>query len=69
MHIHENVHEEDIRSGEWIASCIAYLRTEFAVKRKAMDLKVLHIERVKSYAPRIYHIVADVSCKASTNQC
>ena len=68
LHIHENVHEEDIRSGEWMSSCLAYLRSEFATRGKPMDLEVLHIERVKSYAPRVYHFVADISCTSGGTQ-
>lgn len=30
---------------------------------KPMDVRVVHVEFVKSYAPRVYHIVVDLLCK------
>lgn len=64
LHVHENVHEKLLTSGEWIDYCLRKFRDLFIAHEKNLVPKCLHIERVKSYAPRIYHIVADIQCVA-----
>jgi tRNA G37 N-methylase Trm5 len=60
LHIHENVHERLLLNGEWIDYCLAKMESLFATAMKPMRLSCTKIERVKSYAPRVYHIVADI---------
>lgn len=62
LHVHETVHEQRLRSGEWIAHCLSSLAGLFEGRGTPMELACAHIERVKSYAPRVLHIVADIVC-------
>lgn len=64
LHIHENVHEEILKSGEWVSFCVSTLEKLSEEKGKPFEFSVTHIEKVKSYAPRIYHIVLDIFCTA-----
>jgi tRNA G37 N-methylase Trm5 len=62
LHVHENVHEVSLQSGEWLAMCLYRLGTLMADRGKPMRLVCTHLEKVKSYAPRVFHIVADIDC-------
>lgn len=62
MHVHENVHEAEIAA--WTAGMAAEMRDLLAKEHGvAWAVEVVHVERVKSYAPRVYHIVVDLACK------
>lgn len=57
LHIHGNVpsHEIDFVWAPWVA-----WRIQAYVPNETWSVTVHHVERVKSYAPRILHCVADV---------
>ena len=60
IHIHENVHEKEIASfAEEARSEIERLSRDAG---KEMQVRVGHVERVKSYAPRVLHVVVDLYC-------
>eukprot|EP01031_Cornospumella_fuschlensis_P028786 gene28786-34751_t len=60
IHIHENVHEKEIVSfTEEARSEIERLSRDAG---KEMQVRVGHVERVKSYAPRVLHVVVDLYC-------
>ena len=62
LHVHENVMvgEEE----QWLAEVLWEL-TGFLQEDHGFpwDLSVRHVEQVKSFAPRVYHYVADVECR------
>ena len=73
LHIHGNVESKKDENKEekmkvWAESAgetIKSLLTEVKCNR-SWDTKILHIECVKSYAPRVYHLVLDLECKPSS---
>jgi tRNA wybutosine-synthesizing protein 3 len=60
LHVHENVHENIIDS--WVADACATFMKLFEERGRPMRVECYHVERVKSYAPRVIHIVADLKC-------
>lgn len=66
LHVHENVKEDSISL--WVDACCKTFEDLFE-KYYAADLESMgtvsvtcdHIERVKSFAPRVIHIVADLT--------
>ena len=62
LHVHENV--RDGEGAAWAeAELVPSLRALAAEANKNWAIEVQHIERVKSYAPRVAHYVFDVSFK------
>ena len=61
LHVHENVHEDDIEA--FVQRLLAALIREIALCGKRLGVRARHVERVKSYAPRVFHIVVDVVCE------
>eukprot|EP00884_Botryococcus_braunii_P015600 jgi/Botrbrau1/2723/Bobra.0164s0003.1 len=59
LHVHHNVLQSDERS--WLDSCLGRLSALATAQGRDWKVRLLHVERVKWYAPRIRHIVADVS--------
>ena len=66
LHVHENVREDNI--AEWVKNCCQTFRGLFeeyyANNMESMgtvSVECSHIERVKSFAPRVIHIVADLT--------
>ena len=60
IHIHMNVRENEISSfGDY---CLKQLK-QYAVHREFTVVELIHLEKVKWYAPHIRHIVIDVSVK------
>jgi tRNA wybutosine-synthesizing protein 3 len=66
MHVHDNVHQDE--KNAWVVRLEATL-TALLNERKPASSELLewrvhveHVEKVKSYAPRVYHYVADVRC-------
>lgn len=57
LHVHENV-----KKGRE-AEHSAFLVQEFSKLDPKANVKALHIEKVKSYAPKISHLVFDISIK------
>jgi tRNA(Phe) wybutosine-synthesizing methylase Tyw3 len=62
VHVHQNV--EDSQRGAWISSLCASFGTLLAAEGKGhLTVECEHLEIVKSYAPRISHVVADLALK------
>ena len=62
LHVHANV--KQAKTWEWAQRCAARL-TELSAARSTgppLCCVVQHVERVKSYAPRVDHVVVDVAC-------
>ena len=60
IHIHMNVRENEISS--FVDYCLEQLK-QYAVHREFNVVELIHLEKVKWYAPHIRHIVIDVSVK------
>lgn len=60
LHVHYNVNTADIPG--WVVDMCATFTQLFAEGGKPMKLECTHVEKVKTYAPRVHHIVADVTC-------
>ena len=60
IHIHMNVREKEIPS--FTDNCLAQLE-QYAVHCGFNGVELLHVEKVKWYAPHIRHIVIDVSVR------
>lgn len=60
MHVHENVRDIDV--DEWILATCKYFESTFLAAGKGMEVTCRHLERVKSYAPHVLHIVVDLVC-------
>ena len=61
IHVHENVHENILSS--WIEETILKFQNMFLECNKPMKITAMHLEKVKSYAPRVYHVVLDLLCE------
>jgi len=60
IHVHENVLEADLT--EWMEDTRVQFEEYLAVFDKShLSVAIDHLEKVKSYAPRVYHIVLDLS--------
>ena len=70
LHVHENVHEEaeEVWCTRVLPATLLRLGREAgapwagAEGDASVPVRVLHVERVKSYAPRVWHVVVDVEC-------
>jgi tRNA wybutosine-synthesizing protein 3 len=60
MHVHENVNDMDIDN--WTKNTCVLFENMFLNINKPMKVSCIHIEKVKSYAPHVLHIVADLIC-------
>jgi len=60
MHVHENVAAADQTA--WVARLEAALRAEAATLGRRWTVRCGHVERVKTFAPHVWHLVADVTC-------
>lgn len=58
IHVHENVADKDIK--EWMEKTAEEFSRLLAGKKLAAT--ILHLEKVKSYAPRVHHVVLDLAC-------
>ena len=59
LHAHENCRDqEEAATGEKVRAGLAALRHDLC-------FRVVHIEVVKSFAPRVHHIVVDIRAEAS----
>merc|ERR1711915_1072169 len=69
LHIHANVdcqrdeprQEKFNKYATHVQDCIA--KTLQEVKNQQYKVLIQHVECVKSYAPRVFHIVVDLSCE------
>ena len=65
LHVHGNANEKDVVAfGESTASSIRDLC--HYLRGVDWDVACTHVQRVKSYAPRVLHLVADIKCGPST---
>jgi tRNA(Phe) wybutosine-synthesizing methylase Tyw3 len=60
IHVHENVHEGIL--AQWVEDTRAKFETLLQGLGKQLAVSIVHLERVKSYAPRVYHVVLDLDC-------
>jgi tRNA G37 N-methylase Trm5 len=62
IHVHENVLESILDT--WVEETRQTFETMLRACGKELKVSIVHLERVKSYAPRVYHVVLDLSCVA-----
>ena len=62
LHVHENVHDDEY--DEFMKRLCGELEAIGREKGKSYRCEITHIERVKSYAPKVYHYVIDVLCRS-----
>ena len=60
LHVHENVNISELDA--WLESTCKIFRELSVTAKKPMDVRCVHLEKVKSYAPKILHVVADLVC-------
>lgn len=60
LHVHYNVLEADIP--QWVEKCAATFTELFISANKPMRVTIAHVEKVKSYSPKVLHIVVDLTC-------
>ncbi|KAF4135811.1 Met-10+ like-protein [Phytophthora infestans] len=60
FHVHDNVAVEDRES--WEQHVVDSMRALAKQHGKQWSVTCEHVERVKSYAPKVYHLVADIHC-------
>ena len=61
MHVHGNVREGG--EGEWMRYVEERMSGLAEEEGRGWEVKVRHLEKVKWYAPRVRHVVADVMCE------
>ena len=59
LHVHMNVEEEKIES--WTTATVNYFQNLVANHGLRFSVRPLHVERVKWFAPRVRHVVLDLS--------
>ena len=60
LHVHANIGESD--GDTWTGQLQQRLQLLAVDAGKRWRVTLTHLEWVKSYAPRIWHVVADVHC-------
>ena len=60
IHVHENVLDTEI--DEWCGKTREQFEQLFADIQKFMKVEIIWLEKVKSYAPHIIHVVLDLHC-------
>lgn len=60
LHVHENVHDDEY--AQFVADLPNELQRLGEEKGKTYHCVIQHVEKVKSYAPKVYHYVFDVVC-------
>ncbi|KAL3678169.1 hypothetical protein R1sor_021125 [Riccia sorocarpa] len=63
--VHANV--KDSEEEDWRQYLLASVSRIASAVGRAWDVDIVHLERVKWYAPHIRHVVADVLCKQSVS--
>ena len=61
LHVHENVKVSEL--DEWVKFLCATVERLFTDAQKPMSVSCSHLETVKSYAPKVLHVVADLKCR------
>ncbi len=57
------------RAGQrWESGLLQDLRNLARALGRRWVLRLAHVERVKSYAPRVWHLVADVHCAPGVDE-
>lgn len=65
LHLHENVHESEF---EIFSNDLPKELARLAeLQNKPLQFSIVHIEKVKSYAPKVHHYVFDIVCKANNS--
>nr|CCA14638.1 tRNA wybutosinesynthesizing protein putative [Albugo laibachii Nc14] len=67
LHVHENVPKQELKA--WIEHVECSIETLAKEIDRNWIVTCHHVEKVKSYAPRIYHYVADIHCVAVDSTC
>ena len=65
MHVHGNVPTTEASRSKWGAHVAATIKALGAAQGKEWYVTCTHVEKVKSYAPRVVHAVADIKCVAA----
>lgn len=73
LHVHENVKEDEIAT--WVENCCSTFQSLFtkhntekgSCAKGTCVVRCTHVERVKSFAPRVLHIVADLVVSWESN--
>ncbi|MEC8816768.1 MAG: hypothetical protein VXX34_05175, partial [Candidatus Thermoplasmatota archaeon] len=65
LHVHMNVEEERIEA--WTNQTVDRFRNMVEVHQLGFEVEALHLERVKWFAPRVRHVVLDLSLRPSLN--
>ncbi|KAF0719407.1 Aste57867_1060 [Aphanomyces stellatus] len=60
LHVHENVAVQDF--AEWQAHVVQSIQELGRSVGKHWHVECRHLEKVKSYAPKVFHVVADIHC-------
>ena len=58
LHIHMNVEEENI--DDWVKDTVVRFEQMSQHHQRGFNAEVLHLERVKWFAPRVRHVVLDL---------
>ncbi|CAN0172968.1 unnamed protein product, partial [Phaeothamnion confervicola] len=63
-HVHGNVGERADGAHAWVQHVLSSFERHFAAQgRGRWAVRCHHVEQVKSYAPRVWHLVADIECR------
>lgn len=64
LHVHANASDAELAGGAWLTGLTGRLAAlAAAAGRGHWDVVARHVERVKSYAPHVWHVVVDVECR------
>ena len=66
LHVHANVGSAEADEAAWSERLLCTLRRHAEAAGRQWHLSLVHLERVKWYAPRVRHVVADVLAKPAT---
>jgi tRNA G37 N-methylase Trm5 len=61
LHVHENVRDIDVE--QWVLETCLKFEELFLSLNKPLKVYCRHVEKVKSYAPHVLHIVCDLVCE------
>ena len=67
LHVHANVGSAPADEAAWVERMLARLGALAAEANRTWDVTLVHLERVKWYAPRLRHVVADVCCRPAVD--
>lgn len=66
LHIHENVHIDDIQNGEFAQLVVTNLEQSIPVEKvdgdsRSWSFTVVYLEQIKTFAPDVWHVCIDVN--------